>query len=82
MYRLFCKSEYAGREREARDSAMAVPLPEENKGFAMLQKMGYKYVGPDGLGTCCVTFANQYCACVTSDRVLGWGKMGRAGQSL
>lgn len=33
------------REREARDTAMAVPLPEENKGFAMLQKMGYKYVG-------------------------------------
>lgn len=38
-------NEICYREREARDTAMAVPLPEENKGFAMLQKMGYKYVG-------------------------------------
>ena len=29
-------------ENEARECAMSVPLPDDNKGFALLQKMGYK----------------------------------------
>lgn len=29
-------------ENEARESAMSVPLPDDNKGFSLLQKMGYK----------------------------------------
>lgn len=33
-------------ESEAREQALSTPLPSDNKGFSMLQKMGYK----EGMG--------------------------------
>lgn len=32
------------RERQAREARLRTPIEEDNKGFALLKKMGYKYV--------------------------------------